>query len=255
MLGRSNGDVVVADDRFESRILLNTGSAVRDLAAHPTEPTFYAICEDGTAYYLSAETGDVRAKFRSPVDEPFWALAFNPARGLLAVAERHEHVYLLDGKDLSVKKKMPGPGHTKRMRWFDDDRLLIGFGSYLYELDVRSGKVQLRLPSQMNSIEDFGWTPDRRYFAFVTYFRELGLVDLQRWEVIHRVAIDMDFVHGVLWLDPTRNPDAWPYELMTFGRSGQARRYRVHDERLIWTGYANAELSTPIHDARGIEVV
>jgi WD40 repeat protein len=253
-LGRSDGELRVArPDGSGARTLAQLGSPVRDVAAPPEGDDLFAICEDGSCYRVDVQSGDVRARFKTE-EEPLWSMAYNHERRLLVAAERETSVYFLDPASLAVRKQVRGPGHSKRMRWLDRDSLLLGFGSYLYRMSMNGGGIELCFPSQLNSVEDFDWTEDRRYFAFCTYHRKLGLVDLQSWKVLHVVVIDMDFPHGVLWLSPRRTRGAYPYEVMAWGRSGVVRRYRVHNDRLVYMGAVNEQFSTPVHDDAGVLV-
>jgi WD40 repeat protein len=253
VLGRSNGDVRVSDGRA-SRLLTNLGSAVRDLAASPSAWVLYAACEDGRAHKIDLETGRTLATLETTNDEPFWSLAYNPARDVLAVSERHGDLLLCDGGDLSVVHRVAGTSNTKRLRWYDDDRLLFNNGSSLFELRVDTGDVACVVPHQGNTIEDYAWSHDGRYFALVTYHATLAVFRMPGFEPVHATPTDMDFPHGLAWLDPARAPGSFPYEILTFGRSGVARRFRLHGERLMPLADANRELSAPVV-ADGISVV
>jgi hypothetical protein len=253
ILARSDGDLILSRRDGESRKLANLGAAVRDVCTPPAGQDIFAVTEAGCAYRVDMETGKILAQFKT-AEEPLWSMAYNPDRKLLVVAEREGNVHFLKPDTLTAIRKIPGPGHTKRMKWVDANRLLLNFASYLYQLRVDTGAIDLVIPSQGNTIEDFAWTEDRRYLAFCTYYRNLGLVDFKTWKISHVSAIDMDFPHGLIWLHPERAEGAYPYELMAFGRSGVARRYRVHDERFIPMGVVNDTFSAPIQDSSGVVI-
>jgi hypothetical protein len=253
LLGRSDGDVVVATSR-NSKVLTNLGAAVRDLAAPPEGLEFYAVCEDGRAHRVELETGRVLASCTTPNDEPFWALAYNHARRLLAVIERHGELHLLDAETMTIRKSIPGAANTKRMRWVDDDRLLLNLKSSVFELNVNLGTFENVIPQRVNTVEDFGWSEDRRFFVLVHYHCQVELFDFKTFAQLDTRAIDMDLPHGMHWLSPRRTGQAYPYEFLVFGRSGVVHRYRVHNDLIIGMDPANREMSKPISD-KGLRVV
>ncbi len=256
LLGRSDGEIRIASmssSGAHSRQLAHLGVAIRDLAVPPQGYHFWAACEDGRVHRIDLETGKVLATFVTPNDEPFWAISYNPERRLLAVAERHGELHFVDAEKMTAKSKLPGTNNVKRMRWLDKNRLLTGLGSSIFMISVDTGKMELAVPHQTNSVEDFGWDEERRYLALVHYHCNVVLFDLKSFVELDHCAIDMDFPHGLVWLPKARSPDAHPYELLAYGRSGVAHRFRVHSDRLINLGIVNHELATPILD-EGIRV-
>jgi WD40 repeat protein len=254
LMGRSDGDVIRADPRTgKSRRLINLRSAVRDITAAPEGWDVYAACEDGRAYRLHAQTGDILASFKSE-EEPFWSLAYNPERHVLAAAERVGDLILFDPDTMQPRKRIKGLHVTKRMRWFDADRLFLNIASTAYQLRVDTGELSCVIPYQGNTIEDFDWDDGRRYLAAITYHRNLAIFDLSNWEVLDEALTDMDYAHGVMWLSSKRAKGCHPQELITFGRSGVANRFRFHNDRIVNLGPVNRELSTPIVD-QGVRVV
>jgi WD40 repeat protein len=276
ILARSDGDVIVANPRNgQSRRLLNLGSAVRDVAAAPEGSTLFAITESGKAHRIDFETGRVLATFSTPPaphgghpsahEEPLWSLAHNPKRGLLAVASRVGSAWLLHAEDLSIHREIKGGDvyPPKRMRWLDDDRLLVGRASVVHLIhaddpepafDLLGGKTVVIKP-QGNTVEDFDWSADRRYFALCTYVRKLSVFDLETWRKHDDIWIDLDFPHGMMWLDPARSEGAHPHELVAWGRAGVVRHFRFHDSRLIPLGELSREHSARIPPEVGTRVL
>jgi hypothetical protein len=248
--GRSDGEILVLREG-QTRKLTRLPSPIRDVAVAPEGAELFAVTEDGAAWRVDLTTGRVLARFHTG-EEPLWSLAYNHARGLLAVCERQGSMYLLDAGDLSVRLSVSEAFGPKRMRWRDEDRLLIGRGAELCELNVAEGEMKSVIPFAGNTIEDFGWDDEQRFFAICTYVRRVHIFDLATWAQLDVANFDLDFPKGLLWLSKDRAPGAHPYELLVFGRSGVAYRYRVHDQRLQHLGPVNTELSAPIWDDAGV---
>ncbi len=249
---RIDGRVLVQKDGA-TRELLRFPSALRDIAVSPEGFDLFAVTEDGRAHRVDLETGKVVATF-STGEEPLWSLAYNHERRLLAVCERQGSLRVLDADTLEETAAVGDSWAPKRMKWLDADRLLVGRGAELYQLDVEAGDMRLVVPHVGNTIEDFGWSDDRRFFATCSYGRRVNVYDLASWLKLDSIDFDHDFPKGLVWLDPARAPGAHPYELLVFGRSGVAFAYRVHDERLYKLGPVHSTLSAPIHDDAGVSV-
>jgi WD40 repeat protein len=250
--GRIDGRIYVHKDGA-TRELLRFPSALRDVAVSPEGFDLFAVTEDGRAHRVDLETGRVLAQFDTG-EEPLWSLAYNHERRLLAVCERQGALRLLDADTLTERLAVGDSWAPKRMKWLDADRLLAGRGAELYLLDVTQGEMRRVVEHVGNTIEDFGWSDDRRFLAVASYGRRVNVYDLGTWLKLDSVDFDHDFPKGLVWLDPARAPGAHPYELLVFGRSGVALAYRVHDERLHKLGPVHATLSTPIHDDAGVTV-
>ncbi len=248
--GRSDGEILLIADG-KARRLVKLGSPVRDLTTN--EDNLYLVTEDGCAYRLSIEDGSVKARYQT-VEEPLWSLAYNAERNILAVCEREGKLHLLDGTSLECKFSVDDTWAPKRMKWRDADRLVVGRGDELYQLDVRLGTMSCVVPHLGNTIEDFDWDKEGRYVAVCNYVRSIHLFEADTWNALGAIDFDLDTPKGVVWLDRDRVPGAHPYELVAFGRSGVVRHYRVHDDCLHHLGTVNRELSEPIHDDAGVLV-
>jgi WD40 repeat protein len=262
LLARSDGDVIEATPQGDSRLLVNLGAAVRDLVPAPDEPHFFAACEDGSLHRVDARDGGILGTFHARDDEPLWCLDYQPARRLLVAGERVGGHYLIDAVNLTTVGMLSAERWdevlgreqpAKRARFFDHERLLLAKSSSLWLYDLGRDELRRVVAPQGNTFEDFDWTPDRRYLAFVTYVWNVGLVDCLTWTQLDSMPIDLDYVKGVVWLSPDRATDAYPYEILAFGRAGIVNRYRVHDSRLVQLEHLAHELSEPVHDARGVQ--
>jgi WD40 repeat protein len=221
--------------------LADLGSPLRDIAAGPAGDELFAVTEDGTAHCVDSKSGKVRRTFHSPKGEPLWSLAYNHERGLLAVAEREGSLYLLDAATFSVEGEIPGIRRSKRARWLDQDHLLTVSLSELREVDLNLQTVNVLIPSQRNTIEDFSWSLDKKYLVVVTYAQDVTLFDLTTRTFMHSVSFDMHYPKGIEWIPPREN--AYRYEFLVWGRSGKARQYRVHGARIISLGSPTDRLS------------
>ncbi|MDT7808081.1 MAG: hypothetical protein QOJ70_1894 [Acidobacteriota bacterium] len=235
VLGRTNGDVVVVEDDEVKRVW-NVGSAVRDLEVAPSRPDLFAACEDGHVYKLDLETGEVKLSFESTAGQPFWSLAYNPWSNALAVGERGGALSVLDADDFAVVTSGLKTSRTKRMKWADADTLLYNKQDELHKIDFRSGERAKHVGPVGNTIEDFIWDEERRYLVMISYTCNLLLCDYESGEVINEVPDQMDYSKGLIWIDPQRRLDAYPFDFITFGRSGSAHHFRIHDEKILALG-------------------
>jgi len=234
VLGRTSGEVYVLEDG-KPRLLADLRSAVRDLAVVPDRPEVFCACESGNVIKLDLDTGDVLAAFTTG-GQPVWALAHNPARGLLAVGARKGLLALLSDDDLSEVSVSEDSARPKRMKWLDADTLLFNATETVQVLDRATHTVTQRVAHVGNTIEDFIWDRKHGYLVLVSYTSNLILCQLDTGEVLHEVADQMDYSKGLIWLDPAHNPSGYPLDFITFGRSGAAHLFRIHDEKILALG-------------------
>jgi WD40 repeat protein len=250
--GRSDGEIVVIRGGV-TRSLIRLPAALRDIAVSPEGFDLFAIAENARAYRIDLESGRILAEFfRS--EEPLWSLAYNHELRILAVCERQGQLSLLNADDLSLQLSVADTWAPKRMLWRDSERLLIGRGAALYELNVATGAMENVVPHLGNTIEDFGWDDERRFLVTCTYARRIHLFDFKTFRELSVTGFDLDFPKGMAWLPADRAEGVHPYEFLVFGRSGVLRRYWVHDERLHSMGPVDAPLSAAIHDDTGVRV-
>jgi hypothetical protein len=46
----------------------------------------------------------------------------------------------------------------------------------------------------------------------------------------------MDYSKGIAWLDSSVDPRLYPWDFITWGRSGAAHHFRIHDEKIMALG-------------------
>lgn len=230
---RTDGEVLIGGSERTER-LLKLDSAVRDLAFHPSEPWLFASCEDGLVVKVDVESRKTLAEHRCA--QPVWAIAYNAEKDLLAVSERMGELAFLDGMTLVRRGVERKHRFAKRMKWIDGNRLLYNISAGLCRYDLRTGSAEELVPSQGNTLEDFTWDEGRRYLAFISYTRNVALCDFETGALLSVVPDQVDYSKGILWLDGGLNRSGYPYEFVTFGRSGVANLYQVHDGRILSLG-------------------
>lgn len=230
---RTDGEILIGGVDGVER-LMKLDSAVRDLAFHPVEPWLFASCEDGRVLKLDVARRETLAEHRSPL--PVWAIAYNPERDLLAVSERMGELVFLDGATLARVGAEKKHRFAKRLKWVDGDRLLYNLSAELYRYDLRTKTAEVMVPSQGNTLEDFTWDAGRRYLAFISYTRNITLCDFETGSVLSVVPDQLDYSKGIFWLDGSLSPSGYPYEFLTFGRTGVPSLYQVHDGKILSVG-------------------
>ncbi len=230
---RTDGEILIGGtDRTER--LMKFDSAVRDLTFHPSEPWLFASCEDGRVVKIDVIRRKTIVEHRSPL--PVWTIAYNAEKDLLAVSERMGELIFLDGRTLTRKGAETKHRFAKRMKWIDGDRLLYNLSAGLYRYDMRKGAAEEIVPSQGNTLEDFTWDAGRRYLAFISYTRNVSLCDFESGSLLSVVPDQMDYSKGIFWLDGPLSRSGYPYEFLTFGRTGVPCLYQVHDGRILSLG-------------------
>lgn len=250
--GRSDGHILSVRNGI-TRPVTKLPAPLRDIAVSQEGFDLFAISEDSRAWRIDLETGEVKAQVQTG-EEPIWALAHNPTRKVLAVCERQGLLRLLDATTLSPLLTVEGTWAPKRMQWRDADRLLVGRGAELYELNVATGAMAQVIPHLGNTIEDFAWDDSGRFLALCTYARRIHLFDFKTFQELSVTGFDLDYPKGLLWMPANRAEGAHPNEFVVFGRTGVLRRYWAHDGRLHSMGQVDAPLSAAIHDDAGVYV-
>lgn len=235
---RTDGEILLGNGGRVER-LMKLDYAVRDLAFHPAEPWLFASCEDGRVLKIDCRSRATLAEHRSPL--PVWAIAYNPEKDLLAVSERMGELVFLDGTTLARKGVGSKHRFAKRMKWIDGDRLLYNISAGLYRHDLRTGTAEELIPTQGNTLEDFTWDAGRRYLAFISYTRNVALCDFETGSLLSVVPDQVDYSKGIFWLNGGLSRSGNPYEFVTFGRTGVASLYQVHDGRILSLGPVAAD--------------
>jgi WD40 repeat protein len=233
-LARTSGNVY-AIENGKPRLLATMDSAVRDIAVEPGAPRIFVVCEDGSAHALDATSGERLNSFRSSVNQPFWSLAYNPERCLLAVAERGGGLFVLDADTFAVRICGIDTARAKRMKWVDGDTLLYNYKDEIRRLNVATGRRDRIVDCVGNTIEDFIWDEDWEYLIFISYTQNLYMSDFETGEILNWIPDQMDYSKGLAWIEPC-TPSDYHLDFVTFGRSGSAHLFRIHDEKILALG-------------------
>lgn len=237
VLGRTTGEVVTVEpDGSDPQTAAVLPGAVRDLAL-ATASTYYVVCENGCCYEVDVAGGAFEEVFRSPAQQPLWALAYNPGTGRLAVGERSGSVHLLAPSGQTFPVLSTQAVRTKRMKWLDDATLLHNRSDELYAWDVSSSSSKCLVAHVGNTIEDFIWDEQLGYLVMISYMCEVTLCDLRTGEILSAVPDQMDYSKGLAWVGQRPGAlSAYPGDFVTFGRSGTAHHFRIHDEKVVALG-------------------
>jgi WD40 repeat protein len=233
-LARTSG-AVVALDGDGARVVARMDAAVRDIDVDPSGPFVFVVCEDASAHKLDANTGERLLSFASEHGQPLWSLSYNPQRRLLAVGERGGEMFLLSADDFRVRYRGLDTARAKRIRWVDGDLLLYNHMDEIRLLDLASGRRRTLVQGVGNTIEDFIWDAAREYLLFISYTQNLYLADFRTGEIINWVPDQVDYSKGLAWM-PSPADGAYPLDFVTYGRSGTAHAFRVHDEKILALG-------------------
>ena len=236
-LGRTDGEIWVGSGTAFRR-LLDVRSAVRDIAVAPERPELFAVTEDGRALKIDLRSGEIRLTHQSaglPFPLALWSLAYNPARDVLAVSEFGGRVLLLSGSDFSVIDRLPCE-RVKRMRWSGPDELLFGSSDGVHRHTLGRAMPEVLVTGMHNTVEDFIWDARRQFLLVTGYQCAIGLFDYRSGELLDHVRDQMDYPKGIAWLDATVDARLYPWDFVTWGRSGSLHHYRIHDGRIVALG-------------------
>jgi len=239
VLARTNGEIFVGDETRVERVL-DAGSAVRDVAVKPTGDDAFAATESGQVIAFDLRTGEIRNRHQSagaPFALAVWALAYNPVRDLLAFAEFGGSLRIVNASDFSEVDAFEA-GRPKRMKWADADTLLFGKSDEVHRYSVSEGKSRAIVTQMQNTVEDFIWDNLCQYLLVICYQTTIALADFNTGEKLDLVRDQIDYSKGIAWLDASPDPRLYPYDFVTWGRSGDVHMFRVHDERIVAIGPA-----------------
>ena len=71
--------------------------------------------------------------------------------------------------------------------------------------------------------------------AIINYATDVVLCDLETGEALATCADQIDYSKGLVFLEPD-DPAAYPLDFITFGRSGTAHLFRIHNEKCVQLG-------------------
>lgn len=238
IMGRNDGQLWTGDGE-QFRFLCNLEMPVRDLCVHPNEPIVFACTEGNRIYKICTDTGEVCRLFESPIQEQFWAIAYNQEHDLLAFTEREGSLYIVSGSDFKIQHKIPDIRRPKRLRWRDSNTLIWSRSVEMYRFDLDTARKSLYVHETGNTIEDFIWDDDRRYLIVLNYNCLIILCDYETGEFIDVTPDSMDYSKGLVWV-PKRE-DSYPLDFLSIGRTGLANLFRIHDEKILPLGPVTRE--------------
>lgn len=228
-LGQTSGHLLSMSAEGESAIV-DLGSAIRDIAFDVSESTVFAALEDGSLRAVNIPTLDARELWRSPDDQPLWAVAHHPSLDQIIVAERGGRFALLAATTGNVICRGPASARVKRVKWLDTDTVLYNAGDTLRRLRLLSGIDEELVAACGNTVEDFIWNREFGYLVLISYGTDVILCDLDSGLKIHSTADQVDYSKGLTW---AAAPGAFPLDFFTFGRSGCAHAFRIHSNKCV----------------------
>ena len=235
VLGHTSGCIYIQDGE-KTEVLCELSSAIRDLAVWEDSSDLFVACEDGRLMKVDLDSGVVRATFTSATDLPIWALACNPQKGVVAACERWGKVIMLAADDLSVIRDNFEAGRAKRAKWTDEDHLWWSNGAGLHQITLSTGVQEQIIENQGNTVEDFVWDPGGNYLLLVVYTGVLALYDFRSLGRLGEIRDQIDYSKGVMWIPSDERVGSYPLDFVTFGRSGTAHGFRVHNDSLVALG-------------------
>lgn len=237
MLAQTDGEIWVGTEDGVTRVA-DLGSAVRDIAVKPSGDELFAVTEGGRVLALDVRSGEILRQYQTP-GAPFplavWALAYNPVADLLAFAEMGGRLRIVNASDFSEVDNIEA-GRPKRMKWADADTLLFAKSDEVHQYSVNEGKSHAIVTMMQNTVEDFIWDNLFQYLLLISYQTTIALADFHTGEKLDLVRDQVDYSKGIAWLDPSPDPRLYPYDFVTWGRSGDVHAFRVHDERIVALG-------------------
>ncbi|WP_254564237.1 hypothetical protein [Oscillatoria sp. HE19RPO] len=231
--GRADGEVLIYEKGI-SRSIAHLDSAIRDLEFDNYLPILYVATENGILTKLSISNGLVLNTWTSRF--PLWALALNSDKKVLAVSEREGHLVFIDLKTFLPILFEENHTYSKRMKWVDDSTLLYGSRSNLCKYDFSHQISSLYIEDTGNSIEDFAWDKNKKYLVLINYNRMIFLCDYFSGIILDYVFDQIDFSHGVMWIDDEINKSGEPNNFFTFGRTGSLQFYKIYEDKIISNG-------------------
>lgn len=237
VLGRTNGDILVgAESSF--RLLLNVQSAVRDIVVSPDEPYVFCVTEDGRLLKIDLDSGEILLTHRPAGKEfhfPLWALAYNPVRELIAFADFATGLYIVSAKDFSTVHELYCE-RVKRIRWVSSDVMMFGCGEEVHRYTLGAETSERVVSGMQNTVEDFIWDARYQYLVLICYQCTLALFDYETGQRLDLIRDQMDYSKGIAWLDSSTDSRLYPWDFVTWGRSGAVHRFRIHDEQIVAVG-------------------
>jgi hypothetical protein len=118
----------------------------------------------------------------------------------------------------------------------DADTFLFGSGDEVRRYTLGTGASEPLVTLMRNTVEDFIWDARQQYLLAISYQCTIALCDFLTGEKLDLVRDQMDYSKGLAWLDASVDRRLYPWDFITWGRSGTAHRFRIHDERIVALG-------------------
>lgn len=240
LLAEKNGRILELGDDGPRQII-DVGEELRDLAAAPSSPLAFVCTERGKVLKIDTAKGEIVGAYEGRLREPIWSLALHPQRNLLAFAERRGNLVVVDGNTMRPLYLNDATARPKRMKWCDDTLIYVQT-CVLRKFDLASQAISDYVADCGNTIEDFIWDEARQYLVLVNYRTELVLCDFATGAKLSIVPDQADFSKGLAWVNQPGCAGAYPLDFVTFGRTGTAHLYRIHNERCMALGPVAANL-------------
>ena len=217
------------------REIADLGEELRDLAVVPDGSAAFVCTERAKVFKIDTSNGEILCVHESADREPIWSLAYHAERDLIAFAGRRGKLVVAEGETLRPVFCGSVTSRPKRMKWCDDTLIYVQTGR-LRKFDLNSSEISDYVSDCENTIEDFIWDDERQYLVLVGYRTEVVLCDFKTGEKLSVVPDQWDFSKGLMWINRTGREDAYPLDFVTFGRTGTAHMFRIHNERCIAMG-------------------
>src|ERR1044071_4413071 len=234
LLAQKHGKILEVGETG-TREIADVAEDLRDLAAVPDKPAAFVCTEQGRVLKIDTTNGEILCVYQWEDREPIWSLAYHPGRDLLAFAGRRGTLIVAEGETLRPVFAGSATSRPKRMKWCDDTLIYVQTG-VLRKFDLHTGEITDYVADCENTIEDFIWDDARQYLVLVGYRTEVVLCDFQTGAKLSVVPDQADFSKGLIWVNPARHDGGYPLDFVTFGRTGTAHLYRIHNERCVAIG-------------------
>lgn len=224
--------------------ILRLDDAVRDIAVEPLNPIAYACTESGLLCKFNIETGATMQAHQHPHKRPFWALAYNALRDVIAFGELGGDIVLLDAHTFSRVATGPAASRVKRMKWISATQMMMSCSKWLEIVDWEAGEHRVFTDEIANTIEDFVYDPATKYAVIISYTGEIGLIDTEHAKLIAKIPLDIDVAKGIEWAyDPVQR-ESKPLDLLVVGRVGHPLVFRIFNDTLYALGPAHEPVLT-----------
>lgn len=233
VLGHSSGILFAAKGNEVSQT--NLGSAVRDLRLVESRHAL-VVTEGGVAFKLDCDTMEIVGQYVSPTGTPFWALAVEEDGDRVAVFERHGSIAILDRDRMQRIAVIADGGRCKRAKWLGGPLVMFTKAGEIHVLDMDECTTTCQIPHAGNTVEDFIWDRARNYVVCIGYTNTIGLYDFGSGQKLDEIYDQIDYSKGVIWSHSLDDNTMYPLDFLTYGRSGAAHLFRIHNESIVGLG-------------------